>query len=64
MSPDGTAVDGWVTAQENTVNYSPKEPLKPNTTYRFEVVESGIQDNNMNAVEETVQIEFTTVGAE
>lgn len=61
---DGTAVDGWVTAQENTVNYSPKINLKPNTTYRFEVLESGIKDINMNAVGQTVQIEFTTVGSE
>lgn len=59
---DGNAIDGWVTAQENTVNYSPKTPLKPNTTYRFEVLSGGVQDINMNTIESDFQIQFTTIG--
>ena len=29
---DGNGIDGWGNAQENTVNFTPKEPLKPSTT--------------------------------
>lgn len=56
----GNPVRGWVTAQESSVNYAPKEPLVPGTTYTFEVVAGGVADINGNTLAETTTITFTT----
>ena len=61
---EGKAIDGWVTAQENTVNYSPKTPLEPATTYYIEVLKGGVQDINGNTVTETITSQFTTSGSQ
>lgn len=53
-------VEGWVNAQESIVNFSPKEPLQPNTTYVFEIPAGGVKDYNGNAIETTFKITFTT----
>lgn len=55
-------VEGWVSAQENVVNFWPKEPLAPGTTYVLEVPAGGLRDYNGNAIEEPFTSTFTTVG--
>lgn len=58
----GAPVDGWAGAQENTGFYTPKEPLRPGTEYRFEVLAGGVQDINGNALVDDVVVTFTTAG--
>lgn len=53
-------VDGWLSTQESIVNFSPKEPLAPNTEYVFEVPAGGVKDYNGNAIEKAFQMTFTT----
>lgn len=60
--PDKTQVPGLINTQETIVNFSPKEPLEPNTTYRLEIPAGGIVDYNGNAVEEPFTMTFTTIG--
>lgn len=60
--PALTRVDGYVSAQENIVNFWPEGPLKPSTTYVLEVPAGGIVDFNGNAVAEPFSIRVTTVG--
>ena len=55
-------VEGWVTAQENVVTYTPRAPLEPGTTYRVEVLAGGLQDLNANPVVDTTEFTFTTAG--
>jgi len=54
------AVKGWLNTQESIVNFSPEKPLKPNTTYVFEVPSGGVKDYNGNAIKETFKMTFTT----
>lgn len=58
--PELTRVDGWITAQENIVNFFPKSPLKRGTTYVFEIPAGGVVDYNGNAVAESFSIDVTT----
>lgn len=60
--PDTTRVDGWVSAQENIVNFHPRCGLEPNTEYTLEVPAGGIVDFNGNAVAETFTATFRTGG--
>jgi hypothetical protein len=62
LADDGTEspVRGWVNAQENTVTYSPKAPLAPNTRYRVEVTRGGLVDVSFNPVVETWSSTFRT----
>ncbi len=53
-------VEGWLNTQESIVNFSPKEPLEPNTTYILEVPVGGVSDYNGNAITETFSMTFTT----
>lgn len=55
-----TIIKGWVNVQESIVNFSPKEPLAPNTTYILELPAGGIKDYNGNAIEKDFQMTFTT----
>ena len=60
LSPDEGRVDGYVSAQENIVNFWPAEPLAPNTQYTFEVPAGGIVDFNGNPIAEPFTATFTT----
>ncbi len=57
---EGQPVPGWVSTQEATVSFTPKEPLLPNTTYTLEVVAGGVADINGNALATTSTTTFTT----
>lgn len=58
----GRPVPGWVSAQEGTVAYVPREPLEPGTTYVVEVLPGGVGDIDLNRVEEAFESRFTTAG--
>lgn len=60
---DGWPVEGWFTAQENLVNFAPREPLEPDTTYVVTVPAGGITDFFGNATDEELSFRFST-GAE
>ncbi|MCO4773740.1 MAG: Ig-like domain-containing protein [Deltaproteobacteria bacterium] len=60
---EGWAVDGWFSAQENLVNFSPKEPLEEDTTYVVSVPAGGITDFFGNPTTESLSFRFST-GAE
>lgn len=55
-----TKIDGYVSAQENIVNFVPKAPLAPNTTYTLEVPAGGLTDFSGNAIAEAFTITVTT----
>jgi len=59
---NGQAIDGWRSGQETIANFTPKEPLLPNTTYTVEVLQGGIEDLSGNKLSETHTVEFTTIG--
>jgi len=50
-TPDGAGVPGWFNAQENLVNFTPREPLLADTTYRVEIAAGGIVDASGNAAD-------------
>ena len=56
----GNGIDGWGNAQENTINFTPKNPLEANTTYRVEIKANGIRDAHGNVFEEDYIFSFTT----
>lgn len=58
--PARTRVDGHASVQENILNFWPARPLKPNTTYVFEIPAGGVVDFNGNAVAEDFRITVTT----
>ena len=58
--PDATKVDGWVSAQEVIVNFTPKQPLEPNTSYTFHIPAGGVTDFSGNAIELPFTATFTT----
>ncbi len=60
--PARTRVDGFVSAQENVVNFRPRAPLQPRTRYVLEVPAGGVADFNGNAVAEPFTLTFTTGG--
>ncbi|MFO7564328.1 MAG: Ig-like domain-containing protein [Enhygromyxa sp.] len=60
--PALTRVEGWISTQEAIVNFAPKQPLKPGTSYTFEISANGIVDFNHNPVQETFTATFTTAG--
>jgi hypothetical protein len=62
-SPEAGAVHGWISAQENLVNFWPVEPLAPGTEYRLEVPAGGITDYSGNPIEEPFSATFRTFGA-
>jgi hypothetical protein len=43
-APDGRALEGWYATQSAIANFSPKEPLQPNTTYEVVVKAGGLAD--------------------
>lgn len=61
FAEDGTAIEGWGSAQENIASYVPKAPLQPGTTYTIEIAADGIMDLNENTVAQPVIATFTTV---
>lgn len=58
---DGVAVPGWVSVQEGIAHYTPREPLRPGTSYTLELLAGGVADPSGNALEAPIQIGFTTV---
>ncbi|MCB9795632.1 MAG: Ig-like domain-containing protein [Alphaproteobacteria bacterium] len=60
----GYAVDGYVSVQEGTLTYAPKEPLQPGMTYEVQLLAGGLADLNMNAIEAEHVFHFTTAGAQ
>jgi hypothetical protein len=56
----GAAVAGFVSAQENVVNFVPDAPLAPNTTYRLLLPAGGLADVSGNALEAPFTLAFTT----
>ena len=64
IAEDGTHIEGWAGAQENTAFFTPKQPLQPGTTYTFQVLAGGARDVNNNAIAETIQSKFRTAGSQ
>lgn len=66
VADDGSTVPvaGWISVQENVVNFAPRTPLDPGTTYTFEIPAGGIADYNGNRIEQGVSIELTTIGGQ
>ena len=61
---DGNAIDGWAGAQETIANFTPKQPLQPNSTYTVQVMQGGAKDINLNAFESTYTFTFDTIGGQ
>ncbi len=59
----GQALTGWYSSQTNIVNFSPKDPLKANTTYEVVIPKGGIKDYAGNATDETFLSRFSTGGS-
>jgi DNA-binding beta-propeller fold protein YncE len=59
----GSALSGRFSYQTNILNFSPDEPLLPDTTYEVLVPEGGILDAVGNAVEQQHVSYFSTGGA-
>jgi hypothetical protein len=60
ISESGVWVEGFVSAQEGIANFSPKEPLQPDTNYVVQVMGGGVTDINGNAVADTSITTFRT----
>lgn len=60
--PAQTRVDGWISTQENIVNFAPESPLSPATSYTLEIPAGGIVDYNGNPIEVPFLASFTTAG--
>lgn len=56
----GEPVWGRYNVQENVVNFTPDEPLAPETTYLVRLPEGGLADLSGNALEQEVAWVFTT----
>ncbi|MBP6385872.1 MAG: Ig-like domain-containing protein [Pseudarcicella sp.] len=55
LDGSNTPIEGYVISSSyNTINYTPKNPLKPNTTYEVKLVGGGIKDVAGNGIKETV----------
>ena len=50
--PDATRVRGFVSAQENIVNFVPAAPLEPGRQYTLEIPAGGLSDFSGNAIAE------------
>ncbi len=61
--PAATRVDGYLSAQENIVNFWPVDGLEPGKTYTLEVPAGGVADFNQNPIEEPFELTFSTVDA-
>jgi hypothetical protein len=60
--PARTRVDGDISVQENIVNFSPRAPLKPGTSYTLEIPAGGLRDYSGNPTAEAFTSTFTTAG--
>lgn len=56
----GAAIGGRFSTQTGIVNFSPDEPLLPNTTYEVVVPAGGVRDLSGNATSETFTASFAT----
>lgn len=56
----GAALSGKYSSQTNIVNFSPDQPLQPNTTYEVVVPAGGIKDYAGNATTTTFSARFST----
>lgn len=61
-APDDGRVFGWASVQENVLNFWPARPLRPGTTYTFEIPAGGLLDYTGNTIEIPFQLSFTTEG--
>ncbi len=59
-APGDTRVDGDINVQELIVNFTPRMPLRPGTSYTLEIPKGGVVDYNGNAVSETFTTTFVT----
>jgi hypothetical protein len=57
-----TRVDGHVSAQENIVNFSPKQMLRPGVSYTLEIPAGGVRDYSGNVIAEGFTSTFKTAG--
>jgi hypothetical protein len=55
-------VDGWISVQENVINFAPSGVFSPGATYVLEIPAGGVVDYNGNAIEDAFSIEFTIAG--
>jgi hypothetical protein len=62
--PATTRVDGHVSVQENIVNFSPKQMLRPGVTYTLEVPAGGVRDYSGNVISQAFTSSFKTAGGE
>jgi hypothetical protein len=60
--PASTRVDGHVSAQENIVNFSPKQMLRPGVSYTLEIPAGGVRDYSGNVIAEGFTSTFKTAG--
>ena len=60
LDPRGNVVTGTFSAQLGIVNFSPEEPLQPNTTYTVKVPEGGVSDYAGNRVKIAFSSTFAT----
>lgn len=56
----GAALDGWYSLLTTMVNFAPKEPLKPNTTYEIVIRPGGVQDWSGNRTDRIFYSRFST----
>ena len=60
LDADEEVVSGTYSAHLGIVNFSPAEPLEPNTTYTVQVVAGGVSDYAGNRIESAFRTTFTT----
>lgn len=60
--PALTRVAGHVSTQENVVNFSPKQPLRPGVSYTLEIPAGGVRDYSGNAISAGFTSTFKTAG--
>ena len=60
--PALTRVDGHVSTQENIVNFSPKQMLRPGVSYTLEIPAGGVRDYSGNVIAEAFTSTFKTAG--
>ena len=60
--PASTRVDGHVSTQENIVNFSPKEMLRPGVSYTLEIPAGGVRDYSGNPSAAAFTSTFKTAG--
>jgi hypothetical protein len=55
-----TPIEGWISGQEGVVNFWPRAPLRPSTTYEVIVPAGGVHDISGNPIDADFRATFTT----